>query len=65
VSDCGGVVVNFFPLEGQYIHVVCLRPSQPLKLPQDLRHTYPAPSSLYGLQRRIDREPRGSQWVPQ
>jgi hypothetical protein len=65
VNDFGGIVVNWFPLQGNSIHVVCLRPSEPLKLPQDIRHTYPAPKDLYGLQRAIEREPRGSQWVPQ
>jgi hypothetical protein len=65
MTSSGRAVVNFFRLEGNDIHVVCLRPSEPLKLPQDIRHTYPAPSNVYGLQRQIDRELRGPQWVRQ
>jgi len=55
-----GVVVNWFPLQGARIEVVCLRPKEPSKLPQDIRATTPPPLPHYGLQPPLQPRARGS-----
>lgn len=57
------VEVNLIPLEGGTVEIRCSVPKEPLKLPQDLQATSPAPATEYGLQRPIDRNPGGSQWA--
>lgn len=52
-NENDGLVINFLRLEGAYIAVVCLVPKEPMKLPQYVEATSPAPRTEYGLQRQI------------
>jgi hypothetical protein len=49
-NEFNEIVINLIRLEGANVHVICLSPKSPLKLPQDCQATSPSPTPVYGLQ---------------